>query len=187
MGKTVLLVMDIQNGVLELLGNMEPYLNRLAPVINSTREAGIPIIYVATGFRPGYPEASARNSSTAKVAAWGAFIEGDESTKIHPAVAPADGDVVITKRRVSAFHGTDLDLILRSMDAETLVITGLISSGVVLSTVRQGADLDYRLTVLKDLSMDREQETHEMLINKVFAKQAQILSSAEWVAGLKKL
>ena len=74
---------------------------------------------------------------------------------------------------------------LRSLDTETLVIAGLTSSGVVLSTIRQAADLDYRLIVLDDLCMDLEPEIHEVLVKKIFAKQAQTFSAEEWMASLK--
>ncbi|KIV83841.1 hypothetical protein PV11_05830 [Exophiala sideris] len=188
MGKTVLLVLDVQNGVIDLARNTLPdyYLDRLAHTINAARQAELIVIYVAAAFRPGYPEASDRNTSTAKVKGWGAFIEGSESTQIHPAVAMKEGDILITKRRVSAFHGTDLDIVLRSLDAETLVLTGVASSGVVLSTVRQAADLDYRQIVLEDLCADTFPDVHEVLVKKVFSKQARIMLSAEWVAEIEK-
>ncbi|KAI1613109.1 isochorismatase family protein [Exophiala viscosa] len=188
MGTTVLLVLDVQNGVVDLAGSILPdnYLDRLAHTINAARQADLRVIYVSVAFRPGYPEKSDRNSSTSRVKARGDFIEGSESTQIHPAVAMCEGDIHITKRRVSAFHGTELDLVLRSLDAETLVITGLVSSGAVLSTVRQAADLDYRQIVLEDLCADSFPEVHEILVKKVFSKQARVMSSAEWVAEIEK-
>lgn len=98
-------------------------------------------------------------------------------------MTPVQGDVIITKRRVSSFTGTELDLVLRSLGAEHLVLAGLSTSGAVLSTVRQGADLDYSLTVLEDLCRDRDYELHDVLMKKVIARQAQVVSSAQWVAG----
>ena len=72
------------------------------------------------------------------------------ATEIHPAVAPAPGDLVVIKRRVSAFTGSDLEVGLRGLGEGTLVLTGIATSGLVLSTLRQAADLDYRLIVLAD-------------------------------------
>jgi nicotinamidase-related amidase len=60
--------------------------------------------------------------------------ELDPSTQIHPGVVPQPGDIVVTKRRVSAFSGSDLDAVLRSLDVDSLVLTGIATSGVVLST-----------------------------------------------------
>lgn len=187
MGKTVLLVLDLQNGVVELASKILPdsYLDRLAHTVNAARQAELQVIYVAAAFRPGYPELSDRNPSSAKVKSWKTFIEGSESTQIHPSVAMKEGDILITKRRVSAFHSSELDMVLRSLDAETLVITGLSTSGVVLSTVRQAADLDYRQIVLEDLCADSP-DVHEMLVHQVLSKQARIMSSAEWVGEIEK-
>lgn len=96
-------------------------------------------------------------------------------------MAPAPGDVVVTKRRVSAFAGSDLDVVLRAGDIDTLVLTGIATSGVVLSTLRQAADLDYRLVVLADACLDGDQEVHRVLTEKVFPRQADVLTVAEWV------
>lgn len=186
MGTTVLLVLDIQNGIVGMIENSEAYLQRLAPTIDAARKAGLRIIYVTVAMRPGYPEVSARNNMFARVKDHGgSFVEGDPSTRVHSAVSPADGDILVTKRRVSAFHGTDLDVVLRSLDAETLVLAGVSTSGVILSTVRQGADMDYRLVVLEDMCVDRDQELHDTLM-KMFTKQAQVVSAAEWIAGLEQ-
>ena len=96
-------------------------------------------------------------------------------------MAPAPGDVVVAKRRVSAFAGSDLGVVLRAGDIDTLVLTGIATSGVVLSTLRQAADLDYRLVVLADACLDGDQEVHRVLTEKVFPRQADVLTVAEWV------
>jgi nicotinamidase-related amidase len=105
---------------------------------------------------------------------------GSATTAIHDAVAPAPGDIVVTKRRVSAFAGSDLDLLLRSLGISSLVLTGIATSGVVLSTLRQAADLDYRLTVLADGCLDNDPEVHRVLTEKVFPVQATVCTIADW-------
>jgi hypothetical protein len=57
-----------------------------------------------------------------------------------PRLAAAAGDLIVTKRRVSAFTGSDLEVVLRAAGTEHLVLTGIATSGVVLSTLRQAAD-----------------------------------------------
>jgi nicotinamidase-related amidase len=101
-----------------------------------------------------------------------------------PAITPEDGDVVITKRRVSAFTGSDLEVVLRSGDVQHLVLCGIATSGVVLSTVREAADKDYRLTVLSDLCADADPEVHRVLLEKVFVRQAAVVTSEQWVQSL---
>jgi len=175
----------VQNGIIERLTALdtEAYLQRVAGTIKFAREANIRLIYVRVAFRPGHPEASKRNASVARAKAWGGFVDGDPSTAIHSSVAPLKDDIVVTKRRGSAFHATDLDLLLRSMNIDTLVLAGISTSGVVMSTVRQGSDMDYNFVVLEDLCLDPDQATHEACL-KILAKQAQILQAKDWIGGL---
>jgi nicotinamidase-related amidase len=182
MDATVLLVMDVQRGVVERFADDAGYLPRLGRAVTAARAAGIPVVYVTVGFRPGHPEISARNRTFSAIASTGRFAQGDPGAEIHPAVAPAGGDLVVIKRRVSAFAGSDLEVLLRGLGAGTLVLTGIATSGVVLSTLRQAADLDYGLVVLADACLDADPEVHRVLTEKVFPRQAEVLTVAQWAA-----
>jgi nicotinamidase-related amidase len=183
MDATVLLVMDVQRGIVERFADDPGYLQRLSAAITAARAAGIPVVYVTIGFRPGHPEISARNRTFSAIAGSDGFVAGRPPTEIHPAVAPRQEDLVVTKRRVSAFAGSDLEVLLRGLGAGTLVLTGIATSGVVLSTLRQAADLDYRLIVLADACLDADPEVHRVLTEKVFPRQAEVRTVAEWTAG----
>jgi nicotinamidase-related amidase len=185
MTSTALLVMDVQQGIVARFGSDEGYLTRLATAITSARRADIGVIYVTISFRPGYPEVSARNKSFSAIAGTGRFAEGDPGCGIPDVVAPEPGDVQVTKRRVSAFAGSDLDVVLRADGVSHLVLAGIATSGVVLSTLRQAADLDYRLTVLADGCLDADPEVHQVLLGKVFPRQAEVTTIAEWTASLQ--
>ena len=91
---------------------------------------------------------------------------------------------MVSKHRVNAFFQTDLDILLRANGIETLVILGYAASGVVLSTVRYGADSDYQLVVVEDCCADREAQVHDFLIERIFPRQATIASSAEVIQAL---
>jgi nicotinamidase-related amidase len=184
MTSTALLIMDVQKGIVSRFGDDAGYLTRLSASASAARGAGIGVIYVVAAFRPGYPEISDRNKSFAAVAGSGRFTDGDPDAPIHPAVVPAAGDVIVTKRRVSAFAGSDLDVVLRAGSVDHLVLAGIATSGVVLSTVRQAADLDYRLTVLSDGCLDGDPEVHRVLTEKVFPRQAEVTTVADWTARL---
>ena len=184
MNSTVLLVMDVQESVVGRFADPSGYLRRLSEAIAAARSAGVPVVYVTVGFRPGHPEVSPRNKTFAAIAESGAFAQGDEASRIHPAIAPEPTDLVVTKRRVSAFAGSDLEVLLRGLGAGTLVLAGIATSGVVLSTVRQAVDLDYRVVVLADACIDSDPEVHRILTEKVFPRQADVRAVSEWTADL---
>ncbi|RAL00029.1 cysteine hydrolase family protein [Aspergillus ibericus CBS 121593] len=179
--KPALILLDVQNGIVDRLENTDRYLQTVTSVTQAARNAQVTLIHVVTGFRAGYPECHPRNSSMSKVKEWGVFRNDHESTQVHPAVSPAKEEPIVTKHRVSAFTSTDLDLMLRSMSITEVVITGLITSGAVLSTVRSAADRDYKVTVLEDMCMDRDSELHSVLMEKVFPRQGRVISSEEWL------
>jgi nicotinamidase-related amidase len=180
-----LLVMDLQNGVVERFTvGSGPLLDLLADTTAAARSAGVPVIYVRVAFRTGIPEVSPRNQTFSRVAGTGTMGEADAATQVHPALAPQPGDIVVTKRRVSAFAGSDLSVVLRSLGVDALVLAGIATSGVVLSTLREAADLDFALTVLRDGCLDADEEVHRVLMDKVFPRQAAVVSAQEWMAGL---
>jgi len=181
-GLTALLVMDVQGAIVDRLGNPE-LLPRLAGATAAARAAGVRVVYVKVGFRAGYPEVSRRNRTFSGLVDSGQFVDGP-ATEVHDAVAPRPGDVTVTKRRVSAFAGSDLDVVLRAGGIQSLVLTGISTSGVVLSTLRQAADLDFDLIVLSDGCADGDDEVHRVLTEKVFPRQAQVMTIADWAQSL---
>jgi nicotinamidase-related amidase len=77
-------------------------------------------------------------------------------------------------------------MVLRANAIDTLVLAGIATSGVVLSTLRHAADADYRLVVVEDCCADRDAEVHRVLMMKVFARQAAVLSSADAIAAIAR-
>ncbi len=181
-----LLLMDLQNGVVGRLSSSQrqPLLGTIARTASDARRVGVPVIYVRIAFRPGGSDVSPRNRIFANLASRASMGEADHSTQIHPAVSPHPGDIVVTKRRVSAFSGSDLEVVLRSLDVRSLTLSGIATSGVVLSTLRQAADLDFGLTVLRDCCVDPDDDVQRVLMEKVFPRQATVESAAQWVARL---
>jgi nicotinamidase-related amidase len=180
-----LLVMDLQNGIVTRVPDQaDALLDTLERLIGAARQHGVPVIFVRVAFRPGAPEVSRRNQSFSALKTSLPMDETAPATQIHPRLSPRDGDVLVTKRRVSAFAGSDLDVVLRSLEVDHLVLTGIATSGVVLSTTRQAADLDYRLTVIADACVDADPEVHRVLTEKVFPRQAAVVSATQWIANL---
>jgi nicotinamidase-related amidase len=110
--------------------------------------------------------------------------EDSAGTQVVPELEPLASEIVVVKRRVSAFTGSDLEVVLRSADIDHLVLGGIATSGVVLSTLREAADRDYRLTVLTDACLDQDAEVHRVLTGKVFPRQADVVTVDEWASGL---
>jgi nicotinamidase-related amidase len=182
---SAVLVMDFQTAITAMVeghADKDALLARTANLIDAARKVGMRVIYVVVGFRSGYPEVSPRNQSFAPIRESGRLAAGSAGTEVHPALAPKPGDVVVTKHRVSAFAGTDLEMVLRANGIETLVLAGIATSGVVLSTVRYAADADYRLLVVADCCADRDPEVHRVLTDKVLARQTTV-TTAEAVIG----
>lgn len=178
-----LLVMDMQVGIVERLGAKAPSeLSNARLALAAARSHDMPVIFVRVAFRDGTPEVSHNNKSFSSLSRAQSFGETDASTQIHPDLAPQRGEVVVTKRRVSAFAGSDLDVVLRSMSVDALVLTGIATSGVVLSTTRQAADLDFRITILRDACADADDEVHRVLMDKVFPRQATVMTTDEWIS-----
>jgi nicotinamidase-related amidase len=183
--RPVLLLMDFQNAVVERL-SLPSVIDAAGRAAKGARAAGVPVMYVRVAFRPGYPEIAESNVTFSAVAAQagGAYTQDHPATQVHAALAPHDGEPVIVKRRVSAFSGSDLDVLLRAAQADTLVLAGLSTSGVVLSTYRQAADLDYRLVVLADACADPDEEVHRVLTGKIFTRHGLVTTADEWIATL---
>jgi len=178
---TALVVLDIQVGIVAMLpGDSSALLGNTAKAINSARENNIPVIYVVVGFRAGAPEVSLNNKSFSAGKERFAATNMDEFMKVHSDIAPAAGEVIVTKRRVSAFTGSDFEVILRAYGVRHIVLAGIATSGAVLSTLREAADKDYRLTVLADCCADGDEEVHRVLTTKVFPRQADVISVEEW-------
>jgi nicotinamidase-related amidase len=133
--------------------------------------------HVTVGFRPGAPEISPVNRMFGRLAG---HLGAARPNPVHADVAPRDGDAIVVKKRVSAFAGSDLELLLRSTGTDDLVLTGIATSGVVLSTLRQAADLDFSLTVLADACLDGDPEVHRVLVGKVFPAQADVTTVGDW-------
>jgi len=182
---TALLVMDFQTLIVDgHATDKQALLDRMTRLLEAARGARMMVIYVVVGFRMGFPEVSANNMSFRGIRETGRFAHDDAGTGVHPALAPRLAEPVVTKHRVSAFAGTDLDMILRANGIETLLLTGIATSGVILSTLRHAADADYRLFVVGDGCSDGDAEVHRVLIEKVFPRQATVVSADEIIGAL---
>jgi len=160
-GKTALIIQDLQNDVIMEGGafassgapahakkqNVVANVSKLAAAM---RKAGSVVIHVHYIVEPGAPGLKLNAPLFRGVAESKAVVRGTWGAAPAEAVAPQQGDIVVEKMRMNAFHGTKLDTILRGYGIETLVITGAWTNFSVEHTARHGADAGYEVVVATD-------------------------------------
>ena len=184
---TAVLPMDLQNGIVSIYCAADPdFIPRCGEVVKAARAAKLPVIHVRVGFRPGLPEVSPRNPlfGAVKTSERHQQLFHGAGGDVHPALGPAETDIVVTKHRVSAFEGTDLAMILRSQAIDTLILFGIATSGVVLSTILHASDSDYRLIVVRDCCLDTDAELHATLLDKLVPRRATVVTAADLIESL---
>ncbi|MGI5489137.1 cysteine hydrolase family protein [Microtetraspora malaysiensis] len=178
-----LLVMDYQQGILASLpglANPEALLSRVAGAIADMRAHGATIAYVRVGFTEAdWAAIPPANRTFSFLGRQRLMHEADPATDFHHRLAPEPGDITVRKTRYGALSTTDLDRQLRDRGITTLVIAGITTSGVVLSTVTDAADRDYQLYVLSDGVTDPDPQAHQTLMTSVFPRLAHIIDTAE--------
>ena len=181
--RTALLLLDLQPSILARYPADAVLPNALA-LRDAARAAGALVGYVHVAFTP--EEAAAVPPTNATFAGVAERMAGavPGTTEVDPRLGVAAGEPVFRKIRIGAFSTTDLHDSLRDRGIDTLVLAGISTSGVVLSTVRDAADKDYRLVVVADACSDLDAEVHRVLTEKVFPRQAEVVSTAEAVAEL---
>ena len=177
MSRTALLSMDLQ--VNNLARVPAEYLPAAVRALETARVAQIPVIHVVLQFRPGHVDAHPRNKVFGSLPSH-LYTSEDPGAAIHPDVAPRGDEIVVYKNRVSAFAGNNLQQILTVQDIGHLVLVGIATGGIVLSTALQAADLDYRVTVLSDACADRDPDLHNSLVTKVFNRRGDVITTSEW-------
>ena len=114
----------------------------------------------------------------------GPFAEYVPDVELHQGVAPAEGEMVITKTMPGPFPTTTLDVMLREMGKDTLVVVGVATSGCVLSSVRWAVDVDYKFVVVSDACSDADPEVHRVLTEKVYPRQGTVMITDQFLQAL---
>ena len=163
--RTAVLIMDFQIRIIKNTGS-EPrgVIQKAAQVLEGARQAGIPVIYV--------------------VHRGGAFQESAPDVEVHPGVAPAPGERIVSKVKTSPFSNTAIDIMLREMGRDSLVLMGVATSGCVLSTVRWAADINYKITVVSDACDDPDPEVHRVLTEKIYPRQGTVMTTQEFLQAV---
>ncbi|WP_020497682.1 cysteine hydrolase family protein [Sciscionella marina] len=179
---SALLVMDYQNGIIGSLPDAEALLERAAGAISLMRDRGGHIGYVRVAFTEEDFDRIPPSSIMAAMVTperRAAMHAEAPATAVHERLAPEPGDIQVRKTRIGAFSTTDLDEQLRAREVHTLVLAGVATSGVVLSTVIEAVDRDYRVVLLTDACGDADPELHTLLTERMLGKRARLSSTTE--------
>lgn len=177
--QTALMLMDFQPAVLSHIPQRDALLENARVALDWAREHGVKVVFVRVAFAPeDYDAIPHHHKAFAAAKQARLYADGDPSLEIDPALAVRDGDIVVRKTRFGAFSTTDLHTLLGDESIDTLVVAGISTAGVVLSTIRDAADQDYRIFVLADATDDPDPEVHRVLIEKVLPRQADVITTA---------
>ena len=145
------------------------------------RRAGITVIHVHNAWREGHPDVNPFTPWQADANAAGRSTEGTWGIESVEALAPVAGELVIRKRAVSGFAGTELDRLLRIHDLSTLVIAGIVTNFAAEGTARDASDRGYRVIVLADCCESVTDEMHQFSITQILPGMAEVVAAADFI------
>jgi nicotinamidase-related amidase len=175
--KTALLILDFQVGIGDQ-AFAEKATKKAVQAVEAARTAGIGVFFTKVAFRAGYPEVAPANGTFAAIAS--RKVLGPGNSRLLPELKVSRDDYVFDKKRFSAFSGNDLQVVLRSQQITQLVLAGVASSGVVLSTVCTASDEDYVVSVLADACADPDAALNDALIKGLGSRCSEVLTVDEW-------
>lgn len=164
MTKRALLVIDMLNDFIEPEGSLsvgragEEIIGPIAREIRRFRGAGEPVIFICDHHLAADPEFSMFPVHC---------VKGTRGAEVIDALKPGEEDLVIPKRRYSAFFGTDLDLCLRELGVEELVLVGVCTNICVLYTACDARMRNYRVTVLETGVASFDEEAHRFALTQM--------------------
>ena len=153
--RTAMIVVDMENDFVAPGAPLETPAGRtmlptLKRALTFCRERGIPVIYTTHAHRHGGCDMGRFKDLWPPIMNGAGLVEGKLGVEIYPEIAPRPGEIVITKRRYSAFYCTDLEIILRGLGVDTVVISGVTTENCCHATARDALFRDYKVVFLSD-------------------------------------
>ena len=182
---SILLLMDFQNGILANYPEAaSELLAKALDVLEVARAKGIHVGFVRVAFEESdYASIPSTNKAFTALAAVKRFPAAEQVSQVADAIRPIASEKTYRKVRVGAMSTTDLYSDLITAGVDTLILAGIATGGVVLSTLRDAADKDFRVIVLKDACLDADPQVHEVLVEKVFPRQATVTTVSEFISA----
>ncbi|MGC7402943.1 isochorismatase family cysteine hydrolase [Pandoraea pneumonica] len=179
--KTALLVMHYQTDILDLFPSVAPtLLSNTRQLCDAARVKGVDVYFAKFHFSPGYPEVSPLNKNGQGVKQLGLFVDD----RVSPELGRRENETVVVAHRASVFYGTDLQVRLSARGIDTLIMVGIASTGVMLSSIAYASDADFRLFTVKDCCYDPDQVVHDHLFSTAFESRTTVLTLVDALALL---
>ncbi|MGJ3246077.1 MAG: cysteine hydrolase family protein [Elainellaceae cyanobacterium] len=158
---TALICIDLQSGVFTGEGTLthvgtDEVLPNAKQVLAAARKATLPIIHFKEVHRKEMVDFGRELDGTEPIHC----LETWPSTDYHAELAPVDGEFAIAKRRYSCFFGTDLEILLRGLKVETLILMGTMTNVCVHYTAVDAHQWDYRIHVIEDCCAGSDWDAH---------------------------
>ncbi|MFN2464120.1 MAG: cysteine hydrolase family protein [Candidatus Dormibacteria bacterium] len=182
--RTALINVDLQNCFVKSAPDGLTVLARINQVASSCRGAGILVIHTAHVLRPDGSNMGVLREMVPKVRA-GMLNKGAESAALHTQLNIDAADLLIEKPRFGAFHGTDLELILRSRGIDTVIISGISTPVCCDTTAREANARDFRVLFLSNATASGGSDAaeaarfHNATLENLDGLFAQVLSTDE--------
>ena len=186
--RPALIVIDMVEAYLQpgspLYAGIETAVESAARLAAAARTAGAPVIFTNVEYAPGGADGGVFYR---KVPALAVFQKGSPLGAFPAALSPEGDDIVITKRYASAFFATHLAATLTSMGVDTLMITGVSTSGCVRATALDACQNGFLPFVIRDACGDRHPGPHEANLFDLQAKYAEVIPEEQAMAHLRAL
>ena len=157
-------------------------LSAAARLLGTARQAAIPILFTRVEYDS---DGISGGLFVRKIPALRRLVAGDPLGEIMPEVAPGDREIVVVKQYASAFFGTSLAATLRTLGVDTLIITGVSTSGCVRATAVDALQHGYRVLVPRDGVADRALDAHNGSLLDIDAKYGDVVSIDEAIAAVE--
>ena len=171
-----LIVIDLQKGIVSMptVHPVTEIIDRTAQLARAFRARKFPVVLVNVLLPPpAAPKPSVRNN-----------FPSPDWTDLAPELDQQPTDHLVTKHRLGAFIGTDLDEYLRSRNVTQIFLTGIATTVGVESTARSAYDLGYNVVLVTDAMTDRSAENHRHAIESIFPRIAELCTTAEALQAL---
>jgi maleamate amidohydrolase len=186
--KPALLIVDFVVAYLDptspLYAGVEDALASNERLLAAARKAGIPVLFTNVEYSPGGADGGVFYR---KVPALKLFERGSPMGAFPTSLQPQDGELVITKQYASSFFGTTLASTLTAMGVDTLLITGLSTSGCVRATALDACQHGFLPFVVREACGDRHPGPHEANLFDLQAKYAEVISESQAIAHISAL